>query len=251
MGFRTLSFGVLQNGGVWGSAWSFDEGHVGFSLLGDGTHVLALQPAAAINVSDDLGSWELSGQGVELRSLPQGEQAPVPGGVDQLTRVQGRLGLFGAQRDVDCLGRRGTRERVVLEEFESVRDVAAWFEPDQGLAVLAARPRGASSHGDDVLSASAFEEGHSLSVAEPRLSTTYLADGLPARASFELWLEPSAEPEEEGEETQEPRPRRAAGEAIGPQGSYEIDGFGVHAALFRFHSRGRQGVGVYVLARTR
>ncbi len=251
MGFRALSFGDLETG-VWGSAWTLDVGRAAFSLFGDGTEVHPLEPAATINATDDAAAWELSGQGVELRSLPESQPADVPGGFDQLVRIQGRLQALGADREIDCLGIRGARDRVALEEFESVRDVAAWFAPDQGMAVLAARPRGAASHADDVLSASAFEEGHALAVADPRLSTTYLEGGLPARASFELWPEQAAAAEDESEdEAEEPRPRRAAGEAIGPRGSYEGDGLTVHAALFRWHSRGRQGAGVYVLARAR
>jgi hypothetical protein len=251
MAFRTLSFGCLETG-VWGAVWAHDSSRAGFSLFGDGTAVRAPDPAAAINAPDDVGHWELSGQGVELRSLPESEPAAVRGGFDQLVRVKGRIQALGADRAIDCLGRRGARDGVTLEEFESVRDVAACFEPDQGLAVIAARPRGATSHADDVLSASAFEEGHALLIADPRLSTTYLADGLPARASFELWPEEAAAADNAPQEDdQEPRPRRAAGEVIGHRGSYEGNGVAVHAALFRWHSRGRQGAGVYVLARAR
>ena len=251
MAFRTLSFGDPTTG-IWGSAWTVDDGRAVFSLFGDGTAAQPLEPAVALGAPDDDGPWELSGQGVALRSVPGSETAAVPGGFDQLVRVQGRVAARGSDQAVDCLGRRGSRDRVALEEFESVRDVVACFEPNQGLAVLAARPRRASSHADDVLSASAFEDGHALLVADPRLSTTYLADGLPARASFELWPEePAASQDDSQEEPQEPRPRRAAGEAIGPRGTSETEGLTVHAALFRWHSRGRQGAGVYVLARAR
>lgn len=251
MAFRTLSFGDVTTG-VWGSVWTLGDGRTGFSLLADGTAVRPLDPTAALGADDGGGPWELSGQGVELRSVPESEKATVRGGFDQLVRVQGRVSARGGDREVDCLGRRGARARLALQEFESVRDVVACFEPDQALAVLAARPRGASGQADDVVSASAFEETHGLPVADPRLSTTYLGDGLPARASFELWPEQATASEDEAEEeAQEPRPRRAAGEAVGPRGSYEEDGFAVHAALFRWHSRGRQGAGVYVLARAR
>lgn len=252
MSFRTLSFGDVETG-VWGSAWTLDDERAGFSLVSDGTAARPLEPASTLPLSDDDGPWQLSGQGVELQGVAESEKAAVPGGFDQLVRVEGRVGAPGSERDLACLGRRGVRDRIALQEFESVRDVAACFEPDQGLSVLAARPRGVSAHGDDVLSASAFEEGHSLPVAEPRLSTTYLSDGLPARASFELWPEaPAAEAQDESqEEPQEPRPRRAAGEAIGPRGSYESDRLSVYGVLFRWHSRGRMGAGVYVLAQTR
>lgn len=251
MPFRTLSFGDLETG-VWGSAWSLDDGRGGFCLFGDAAAARSLEPPATIVVSDDQGAWELTGQGVELRCVPAAEPAAVSGGFDHLAHVHGRLSALGAERELDCLGRCGARDALAPQEFESVRDVAAWFEPDQGLAVLAARPRGASSHAQDVLSASAFEEGHSLALNDSRLSTTYLAAGLPARASFELWPEPvEAADDESLDEAEEPRPRRAAGEAIGPGASYEGAGLSVRGAPFRFHSRGRPGAGVYVLARTR
>ncbi len=251
MHLRTLSFGDVATG-AWGSVWTLDDGRAGFSLFGDGTAAHPLEPAATLAASGDDSPSILSGQGLELRAVPDSEPAALSGGFDQLVRVQGRVSAPGGERDIDCLGRLGARDGLALEEFDAVRDVAACFEPDQGLAVLAARPRGASSHADDVLSASAFEQGHALLVADPRLSTTYLDDGLPARASFELWPEQEDRSQDEGQdEPQEPRPRRAAGEAVGPRGSWEGDGLTVHAALFRWHSRGRQGAGVYVLARTR
>ncbi len=260
-----LSFGDLETG-VWGSVWALEDRHQSFSVLGDASQALSLAPPAAIDPSDESGIWRLSAAGLELRSVPQGEPAAVPGGFDQLTRVQGTLGGLGAERAVDCLGTRRAREGIALERFESVRDVAAWFEPDQGLAVLAARPRGASSHAEDLVSASACEEGRSVPIGDPRVSTTYQTDGLPARASFELWPEQAPEyearaPEYEtrapGDEAQaaedrpEPRPRRAAGEAIGARASCQALGLDVDATLFRWHSRGREGAGVYVLARPR
>jgi hypothetical protein len=75
-------------------------------------------------------------------------------------------------------------------------------------------------------------------VADPRFSTTYSA-GRPIRSSLELWL---------GQEEDE-YPRRAAGEALGPCASGNGGGVSVQASLFRWHSRAREGAGVYILAR--
>ncbi len=252
MGFRTLTFGHLETA-VWGVVWDLDDGR-GFALVADGADQVWLEPAAAVRGSDERGTWELAANGLELQAVAESEPAPVDGGFDQLTRIQGTVTISGGELSIDCLGRRGARDAVRLTELESLRDVTACFEPDQGMAVFAARPRGAVSHADDLLSASAFQEGHALLVEDPRLSTTYLADGLPVRASLELWPPHPDEDQatsEGPEEPPAPRAQRAAGEAIGPRARSEIDGLDVDAALFRWHSRGRQGAGVYVLARAR
>jgi hypothetical protein len=59
--------------------------------------------------------------------------------------------------------------------------------------------------------------------------------------SLELWL---------GGE-QESYPRRAAGESVGLGVSSFPPGLEIHAELLRCHSRGREGTGVYLLARLR
>ncbi len=79
---------------------------------------------------------------------------------------------------------------------------------------------------------------------DPRLSTTYRADGSPSRAGVELWLDV-------GGETQEQYPRRAAGEALAAGVAAASDGLNVEAHALRWHSRGQEGTGVYVLARRR
>jgi hypothetical protein len=130
--------------------------------------------------------------------------------------------------------------------------VSAWFGPELGLAVLAARPRAAAGHDRDLITASLFEGGHSLTIEDPRLSTTYAQDGIPARASVELWQPPDeAETSGAAQEPPESRPRRAAGESIGPIASGPAGEIDVQAGLFRWHAEGREGPGVYVLARTR
>ena len=249
MNFRTLSFGEVGLG-LWGAAWDLGDGEPKFTALGGhGTTVLT-NPAARIELGDEeLGSWWLSGDDVELESVPEGPAATVSDGFDQLTRVRGRLRAAGTDHEVDFLGSRAFRGGLDLIEFESIREVSAWFGPDLGMTALSARPRGAAGHGDDLITASLFEQGQALTIEDPRLSTTYTAHGVPARASVELWLEPdeSSHPNG-GEEPPEPRPRRAAGEAVGPIAGRSDQELDVHAALFRWHSQGREGDGVYVVA---
>ena len=79
-----------------------------------------------------------------------------------------------------------------------------------------------------------------MPVTEPRLSSTYTADGVPARVGLELWL---------GEEEGEQYPRRAAGEAIGR--AAVSDDPPLRSELVRWRMRGREGLGVYDLLRAR
>jgi hypothetical protein len=90
-----------------------------------------------------------------------------------------------------------------------------------------------------VVTAAVLDPQGTAAVADPRFSTTYTAAGKPLRASFELWLG----------QAEEEFPRRAAGEAVGPAASLHVAGMDVRAALFRWHSRGLDGAGVYILAR--
>jgi hypothetical protein len=252
MTLRTLAFGGIELE-LWGVAWDLGDIVPGFTAVGGQGSAVVSDRAARIEVGDDeLATWWLSGDDVELETVAEGNAAGVADGFDQLTRVRGRVRAGGMDHEVDCLGGRAARDGLDLGEFESIREVSAWFGPDLGMAVLAARPRGATGHSDDLVTASLFEQGHAVTIEEPRLSTTYKADGIPARASLELWPQAAeADAADGGEEPPEPRPRRAAGEAIPPIASRSGQPLEVHAALFRWHAQGRQGDGVYVLASSR
>jgi hypothetical protein len=252
MTLRTLAFGEVELG-LWGASWDLGDSGPGFTVLGGHGTAVVTDPPARIELGDEeLGTWWLSGNDVELESLPEGEAASVSDGFDQLTRVRGRLRAGGTEHELDCLGSRTARDSFELSRFESIRDVSAWFGPDFGLVLLSARPRGAAGHGDDLVTASLFEDGHWLTIEDPRLSTTYMPDNVPSRASVELWLQADERDRGDGaEEPPEPRPRRAAGEAVGPIAARSGQQLDVQAALFRWHSQGRDGDGVYVLARGR
>jgi hypothetical protein len=84
------------------------------------------------------------------------------------------------------------------------------------------------------------------SVSDPRISTTYGADGEPTRAGIELWIGVPASGDGE-EQTEHQYPRRLAGEALGARIDWVVDGLSLHAALFRWHSHHRDGPGVYLL----
>ncbi len=239
---RTVAFGTLD-GGPWGAAWS--AGSPLILLAASAGQAPRPLVQAAISGSGPDESWRLAAEGVELEVSGEGEAAPVATdevavGFDQLCRVRGRALIDGAERAVDCPGLRGAHGDLDLRAYKSVRRVCAWFGSGHAIALLALRPRKAKGHNRDLVTAALLDAGAATVVAEPRLSTTYTADGVPARAGLELWLNN----DEDGEQY----PRRAAGEAVGPGAPVRDEGLEVRAELFRWHRRGEEGAGVYILA---
>jgi hypothetical protein len=241
-GLRTVAFGDLDAGN-WGAAWGAAEPFATVGSLQAGA--VASGAPTSIDGSSPAEEWSLSGEGIELALSPESEPAMAAGrdGFDQLCRVRGRFVLGGAEYAVDALGRRGSHAVLEAHEFESIRDVSAWFEPDEGIALTALRPPGAAGQDRDIVIASVFEPKGVVHVSDPRLSTTYNRDGLPARASVELWLERDDEDEQ--------FPRRAAGEALGAGSTSARGELELQAHPFRWHSRGQDGAGVYLLVQQR
>jgi hypothetical protein len=250
--FRTLTFGDL-GASVWGAAWIHGESGQGFVGLGAGDRQIT--PAASLHDAGESEDWRLEGDGVELTASAMGialagsgsgsgsasrAGADGPSGFDQLCRVHGRVALEGAEREIDCIGRRGAYgEGVDVERLESVRDVSAWFEPADGLALVALRPRKSRGQDGDLVTAVVFDSAPHT-ITDPRLSTTYTAAGRPLRAGVEMWL---------GESEGEQYPRRALGEALGDGATGRAGRFEVSAQPFHWQSRGRDGAGMYLLAR--
>ncbi len=230
----TFAFGEV--GGPWGIARFLltDDGH-GKLLLGLGERCSVLE--GSLERDRDEEEWRVAAEGSRLVLT-----APGPSAADQLCRVEGTLSLPGQTREVSLGGWRHLQSGPAGIEWSSMRLLAAWFSSEEGLAVSALRPRGASSQIDDVVHAEMLGAGAAV-VEEPRLSTTYLADGTPSRAGLELWL---GRPDDD-----ELYPVRAAGEGVGPAASWEESGLLITARLLRWHSRGSLGTGVYVLGRRR
>jgi hypothetical protein len=147
------------------------------------------------------------------------------------------------ERELSCLGVRGVLSLPVPANA-SARGVTAWFGPEYAVAVASLRPRKSRGHDADLLAGAILDEGAPLAVDEPRLSTTYDGNGLPSRAGLEIWLE---DIEVEGEKPRPQYPRRLAGEATGESAHAQISGIALDAQLFRWHARGLEGAGVYVL----
>jgi hypothetical protein len=249
---RTLAFGDES---VWGTAWAPDPAGGALATLGAGPEALVL-PAARLSETDadtdagPGGEWRLEGEGVSLLVSPAGDLVDVHAvqdgieGSEQLCRVSGRFSHDGAQREVDCLGLRSSfSDAIDFGKFESIRAVSAWFDPDEALSVVSFRPRKARAHDGDAVAAAVITPDGAPPVEDPRLSTTYAGDGWPARAGLELWVT--------GPEPEQSYPRRASGEAIGVRAQALAGGLEVRAEPFRWHTRGREGAGMYLLARRR
>jgi hypothetical protein len=235
---QLVAFGDLEQG-VWGAAWGGAEP---FLVVGTLAAAASADPAV-IEGTDTAADWRLEGNGLALILAAEGDAVAAPpelGGCDQLCRVHGTAVLGGAERTVECLGRRGVRTVPPLRELGSIRDFSAWFSPTEGLALTALRPRDAEGHDHDLIAAGLFEDSGGATVADPLFSTTYGADGLPARVSLELWLE--------AEDDGESYPRRVAGVALAGAAASGGD-LDVHASVFRCFTRGLEGLGVYILAR--
>lgn len=227
MAVKTLTFGDLDSG-IWGAAWDLGDGRDGFGLVGE----------LGASLTDDS---HLVGERVDLEVAAGGVRAEFEEGFDELVTVQGRI----ADREVECVGRRGERHGLDPAGYESIRDVSAWFAPNEGVALIAARARRSRGHDAELLTVSAFEAGHPLPIVDPRLSTTYAADGSPSRAGLELWVQ---EPESTEEESHHP-PYRAAGEATGASATATAGSLTAEGRLFRWHWRGHEGAGVYLIVR--
>ena len=248
---RTLAFGDLE-GTVWGVGWFSADPDQALAALGAGTGEPVT--AALRLIAEDAGSadWRLEGGGTSLVVAPVGEPVATDAGeeqieaFDQLCRVSGHFELGGSEQAVDCLGlRTWFSAGVDLDRFESVRSVAGWFEPDEALVLTAFRARKAKAHDSDVVAGAFIAPQGSPPVEDPRLSTTYERDGWPIRAGLELWLAAA-------EDSEQQYPRRASGEATGPRVQAAVDGgLEFRAEPFRWHSRGRDGAGMYILARRR
>jgi hypothetical protein len=241
---RSLAFGSLDNG-LWGAAWLPGGDQPGLLAVGTGDVIDTLE--VSLEGYDAGDHWRITGAQAELALAPSAEASDRPvdgraGGFDQLCQLTGRLTLQDREHRVSCLGwRSAAGDQTAFGDLDSFRQVAAWFAPDDGLAVLALRPRSARGQDADLVSATVLDPQGGAPVTEPRLSTTYAGNGLPRRAGLELWIG------EEGEEY----PRRAAGEALAAAAAWSIGQFDLKALPFRWHSRGHDGAGIYVLGTSR
>lgn len=234
---RVVSFGDLE-GRVWGAAIDAGQPAIVFGTPdGSGSAV----GTAEVELTDNSTGWSVAGDGFELHIAPaideRAQDTPMAGG-GELCRVEGTLQVAETRRPVQCVGTRNAAPGGSPERLHSVRGLSGWFASDHALNLLALRPARANGNESDVIAATLFEPDGWVAVDEPRLSTTFRADGRPSRANLELWIA-------DGEEQY---PRRAAAEASGAGARVEGDDVRLEVTPLRCHTGGLDGAGVYVLA---
>jgi len=245
---RTLAFGGAEDSDPWGAAWFPAAGpgllRVGVGGAGEGLEAELLEATGeGESEGESDGTWRVRSSAGELILAPAGDAVDIstagqPAGFEQLCTVTGELAVGGAPTTIAGPGRRGERRGAQLAGLDSVREISAWFDPGEAIALLALRPRKVKGQDQDMITAAVIIPEGWPAVTDPRLSTTYSAEGRPARVGLELW---SDEPES--------YPRRLAGESTGGRAVGEAGGWSVSAERLVCHSRGHDGTGVYLIAR--
>ena len=127
--------------------------------------------------------------------------------------------------------------------IEAARTIAAWPEAGSGVALSARAARRARAHADEPVWAALLDDGgHASRVDDPRLSTTYDADGRQRRAGLELWVDDDELPAARlgrGALRLDARPRRSCGSTARSSagGSTGASGVGRYDVL---RARGRR-----------
>jgi hypothetical protein len=204
-------------------------------------------------VEEPLRRWTVAlqaeGQGFELAftalgppaEMEAGEAVAVAGGMagyEQVCVVSGTVRTSGRVHEVRCLGQRGhSWGEPDWSRLDSARTVAAWPGGGRALALTSVRPEGAAGHADEIAWAALIGADGAERIAEPRLSTTYDADGRQRRASLELWMH-----DDDG------HPRRGSGEVLCGS-TLELGQLELDCAFFRWRIDGREGVGRYDVLR--
>jgi hypothetical protein len=161
-------------------------------------------------------------------------------GYEQVCRVEGEATAAGRATPIECLGQRGHGWGAAdWDRIELARTVCAWWDDRHALTLSAVRPAGAGAHDAEEMTAYLLDESDPVQVAEPRLSTTYDAEGRQRRAGLELWVGT-----EDGDEV----PRRAAG-TVACGTSLELGRLRLDCAFFSWRMEGREGAGRYDVLR--
>ncbi len=207
-------------------------------------------------VEEPLGAWTLRGEaeGVQLdlrfdaRSAPAHLEADRPAaraggleGYEQLCAVEGVVAVNAERHELRCLGQRGHSWGAPdWERLSLTRTLTAWMGEDCGLSLVAARPAKASAHADELVDVMLLEGGPDAPatvVDQPRLSTTYDAEGRMRRAGLELYVTPEDEVA-----------RRAHGEVLCGT-TVDLGRLRLDASFFGWEMDGRPGVGRYDIVR--
>jgi hypothetical protein len=160
-------------------------------------------------------------------------------GYEQVCAVRGTVRVDGRVLQLSCLGQRGHLwGEPDWGRIEAARTIAAWPEGGLGVSLMSVRPSdGGDGHAGEPVWAALLSPDGVIGVAEPRLSTTYDADGHQRRAGLELWVD--------GEDEYA---HRASGEVLCGS-TLELGQLVLDCAFFRWRVDGRTGVGRYDILR--
>ena len=182
-------------------------------------------------------SFEALGPPAELDEDDAVARAGSMAGYEQACAVSGTVRTGGRVREVRCLGQRGHAwGEPDWSRIEVARTVAAWPAEGSALALTAVRPQGAT-HAEEPVWAAMLDTDGSRRIADPRLTTTYDAEGRQRRAGLELWLH-----------DEDDHPRRGSGEVLCGS-TLDLGQLRLDCAFFRWRLDGRAGVGRYDVLR--
>ena len=157
-------------------------------------------------------------------------------GFEQPVLVRGSVNVGGEGGTVDGLGQRGRSwGSPDWSRIGRTRTVSAWFG-DRAISIAAIAAAGETDHGGEALSATIFEDDACVRVGDPRLSTTFDADGRQRRAALELWI------------TDDGPPRRATGDVVCGT-TLDLGRLRLDTAFLIWRMDDRTGVGRYDVLR--
>jgi hypothetical protein len=156
-------------------------------------------------------------------------------GYEQLCRVSGTVGdtpLKGA------LGQRGhSWGNPDWDKIALTRAVGAWMDDGTAFFLQTVRPVKADNHADETYWAAMLDSERTLTVENPRLSTTSDEAGRQLRAGIELWVSEDDD-----------FPLRGVGEVLAGS-TLELGALRLDVAFFGWHIEGRGAIGRYDILR--
>ena len=159
-------------------------------------------------------------------------------GYEQLCRVRGTMEVDGRERAVSGFGQRGhSWGNPDWDKIALTRAVGAWFEDGTGAVVSTVRPMKADHHADEGMWAALLDAERTVSVEDPRLSTTTDEAGRQIRAGLELWVDKDDD-----------YPLRGVGEVL-TGSTLELGALRLDVAFFAWHIEGRRAIGRYDILR--
>ncbi|MGA2469838.1 MAG: hypothetical protein ABSG64_04020 [Solirubrobacteraceae bacterium] len=157
-----------------------------------------------------------------------------------ICRVTGGAQLAGKDVQLSGFGRVALAQ-TDLGDAGLRRAIWMVFGEELAFALAAERPRRASGHGQELLSAFVLRgaELEATPIADPRLSSTYGEDGRLLRAGLELWRD----------DEHEERSLRIGAETLAAGELSPRDGLTTSVAFLVCHHGGTEGIGCYEITR--